>query len=368
MQRVFQGNKIRLLYVASSSICQHTSFHYPLRPFWSSSSLFFSQRTVQKNSKYVCLANKDCPVDKRRRNRCQFCRFQKCLAVGMVREGEFNTETEKSVLESYHWNESNIYVITFPVVRTDSLKGRRGRLPSKPKVIPEVKTTGSPASMIASLVRAHIGSSPSVGKLDYSKVGSKIHPYCSSLRITNYSFKHLTEKLCFFIISVWWDRGQFESEGGCRWHPTVLWPTHNLNGGHQEVGDEHPRFLWVLLRRPGTTAWVCICWTFHPASCISVHAASNKTFTLDLVIIIIQLTCNIPETFPNLNTYFFLLKVQSWNGHAHFLQWRCASQNAVCPKLWGLDQLHLGVFWKPPSHEARRFLLLLSLSPGHHYW
>jgi len=47
----------------------------------------FVQRTVQKNSKYVCLANKDCPVDKRRRNRCQFCRFQKCLAVGMVKEG-----------------------------------------------------------------------------------------------------------------------------------------------------------------------------------------------------------------------------------------------------------------------------------------
>uniref|UniRef100_A0A8C0ASN7 Nuclear receptor domain-containing protein n=1 Tax=Buteo japonicus TaxID=224669 RepID=A0A8C0ASN7_9AVES len=45
------------------------------------------QRTVQKNAKYICLANKDCPVDKRRRNRCQFCRFQKCLAVGMVKEG-----------------------------------------------------------------------------------------------------------------------------------------------------------------------------------------------------------------------------------------------------------------------------------------
>lgn len=51
-----------------------------LFPFW--------QRTVQKNAKYVCLANKDCPVDKRRRNRCQFCRFQKCLAVGMVKEGK----------------------------------------------------------------------------------------------------------------------------------------------------------------------------------------------------------------------------------------------------------------------------------------
>ncbi|XP_072268159.1 nuclear receptor subfamily 4 group A member 3 [Pyxicephalus adspersus] len=65
----------------------------------------FFKRTVQKNAKYVCLANKTCPVDKKRRNRCQYCRFQKCLSVGMVKE----------------------------VVRTDSLKGRRGRLPSKPK-------------------------------------------------------------------------------------------------------------------------------------------------------------------------------------------------------------------------------------------
>lgn len=60
-------------------------------------------------------------MDKRRRNRCQvndhgyfptsficfvfiqWCRFQKCLAVGMIKE----------------------------VVRTNELKGRRGRLPSK---------------------------------------------------------------------------------------------------------------------------------------------------------------------------------------------------------------------------------------------
>ncbi|XP_064899791.1 nuclear receptor subfamily 4immunitygroup A member 1 isoform X2 [Columba livia] len=97
----------------------------------------FFKRTVQKNAKYICLANKDCPVDKRRRNRCQFCRFQKCLAVGMVKE----------------------------VVRTDSLKGRRGRLPSKPKQPPDA----SPVSLITSLVRAHIDSVPSATKLDYSK-------------------------------------------------------------------------------------------------------------------------------------------------------------------------------------------------------
>uniref|UniRef100_A0A8C6WZK9 Nuclear receptor subfamily 4 group A member 2 n=1 Tax=Neogobius melanostomus TaxID=47308 RepID=A0A8C6WZK9_9GOBI len=93
----------------------------------------FFKRTVQKNAKYVCLANKNCPVDKRRRNRCQFCRFQKCLVVGMVRE----------------------------VVRTDNLKGRRGRLPSKPK---------SPQE--SALVRAHVDSNPSMSALDYSRFQS----------------------------------------------------------------------------------------------------------------------------------------------------------------------------------------------------
>lgn len=75
----------------------------------------------------------------------------------------------------------NISVTIFPVVRTDSLKGRRGRLPSKPKVVQDVATTVSPVSMIASLVRAHIDSNPSVGKMDYSKVGKKHNPFFFSL-------------------------------------------------------------------------------------------------------------------------------------------------------------------------------------------
>ncbi|KAG8179528.1 hypothetical protein JTE90_025755 [Oedothorax gibbosus] len=100
----------------------------------------FFKRTVQKNAKYVCLGNKDCPVDKRRRNRCQFCRFQKCLAVGMVKE----------------------------VVRTDSLKGRRGRLPSKPKS-PQESPPSPPVSTITALVRAHVDTTPDLANLDYSQ-------------------------------------------------------------------------------------------------------------------------------------------------------------------------------------------------------
>lgn len=48
----------------------------------------FFKRTVRKDLTYTCRDNKDCTVDKRQRNRCQYCRYQKCLAMGMKRAGE----------------------------------------------------------------------------------------------------------------------------------------------------------------------------------------------------------------------------------------------------------------------------------------
>uniref|UniRef100_A0A671L4U2 Retinoic acid receptor RXR n=1 Tax=Sinocyclocheilus anshuiensis TaxID=1608454 RepID=A0A671L4U2_9TELE len=46
----------------------------------------FFKRTVRKDLSYTCRDIKDCLVDKRQRNRCQYCRYQKCLAMGMKRE------------------------------------------------------------------------------------------------------------------------------------------------------------------------------------------------------------------------------------------------------------------------------------------
>ena len=40
------------------------------------------------NIDYSCPANGDCEITKRRRKACQACRFQKCLFVGMLREGK----------------------------------------------------------------------------------------------------------------------------------------------------------------------------------------------------------------------------------------------------------------------------------------
>ena len=36
---------------------------------------------------YTCHKDKNCPINKVTRNRCQYCRLQKCLATGMSKEG-----------------------------------------------------------------------------------------------------------------------------------------------------------------------------------------------------------------------------------------------------------------------------------------
>ncbi|XP_065580963.1 retinoic acid receptor RXR-like isoform X2 [Artemia franciscana] len=46
----------------------------------------FFKRTVRKDLTYACREDRQCIIDKRQRNRCQYCRYQKCLEMGMKRE------------------------------------------------------------------------------------------------------------------------------------------------------------------------------------------------------------------------------------------------------------------------------------------
>jgi len=43
----------------------------------------FFKRSMRKDQGYKCRVNNDCNVNKNYRNRCQYCRLQKCLAMGM---------------------------------------------------------------------------------------------------------------------------------------------------------------------------------------------------------------------------------------------------------------------------------------------
>jgi len=59
------------------------------------------------------------------------------------------------------------------VVRTDSLKGRRGRLPSKPKIA-QVTPFFPPLSTLAALVKAHTETSTDRANLDFSQYSDTV--------------------------------------------------------------------------------------------------------------------------------------------------------------------------------------------------
>ena len=48
----------------------------------------FFRRSQSSVVNYQCPRQKNCLVDRINRNRCQFCRLQKCLQLGMSRDGE----------------------------------------------------------------------------------------------------------------------------------------------------------------------------------------------------------------------------------------------------------------------------------------
>ncbi|XP_028823665.1 retinoic acid receptor RXR-gamma-B [Denticeps clupeoides] len=70
----------------------------------------FFKRTIRKDLTYTCRDSKECLIDKRQRNRCQYCRYQKCLAMGMKREAvqeERQRGKEKSDNEAESTSSSN---------------------------------------------------------------------------------------------------------------------------------------------------------------------------------------------------------------------------------------------------------------------
>lgn len=63
-----------------------SGYHYGLLTCESCKGFF--KRTVQNKKVYTCVAERSCHIDKTQRKRCPFCRFQKCLDVGMKLEGK----------------------------------------------------------------------------------------------------------------------------------------------------------------------------------------------------------------------------------------------------------------------------------------
>nr|XP_057906280.1 nuclear receptor subfamily 5, group A, member 5 [Doryrhamphus excisus] len=61
-----------------------SGYHYGLLTCESCKGFF--KRSVQNDKHYTCAEGQSCPMDVSQRKRCPYCRFQKCLAVGMKKE------------------------------------------------------------------------------------------------------------------------------------------------------------------------------------------------------------------------------------------------------------------------------------------
>lgn len=66
----------------------------------------FFKRTVRKDLTYACREERQCLIDKRQRNRCQYCRYQKCLQMGMKREA-VQEERQRNKEKGHHHGGGN---------------------------------------------------------------------------------------------------------------------------------------------------------------------------------------------------------------------------------------------------------------------
>lgn len=70
-----------------------SGFHYGVHACEGCKGFF--RRSIQKNMVYTCHRDKNCIINKVTRNRCQYCRLQKCFEVGMSKESVRNDRNKK---------------------------------------------------------------------------------------------------------------------------------------------------------------------------------------------------------------------------------------------------------------------------------
>ncbi|XP_048882669.1 retinoic acid receptor beta-like isoform X1 [Brienomyrus brachyistius] len=76
-------------------VCQDKSsgYHYGVSACEGCKGFF--RRSIQKNMVYTCHRDKNCIINKVTRNRCQYCRLQRCFTVGMSKESVRNDRNKK---------------------------------------------------------------------------------------------------------------------------------------------------------------------------------------------------------------------------------------------------------------------------------
>ncbi|XP_048358331.1 nuclear receptor subfamily 2 group C member 1 isoform X2 [Sphaerodactylus townsendi] len=97
----------------------------------------FFKRSIRKNLVYSCRGAKDCVINKHHRNRCQYCRLQRCIAFGMKQD---SVQCERKPVEVSREKSSNCAASTEKIYIRKDL---RSPLTATPTFVTDSETARS---------------------------------------------------------------------------------------------------------------------------------------------------------------------------------------------------------------------------------
>ncbi|XP_061207242.1 nuclear receptor subfamily 2 group C member 1 isoform X2 [Neopsephotus bourkii] len=120
----------------------------------------FFKRSIRKNLVYSCRGAKNCVINKRHRNRCQYCRLQRCIAFGMKQD---SVQCERKPIEVSREKSSNCAASTEKIYIRKDL---RSPLAATPTFITDNETARSTglleSGMLVNIHQSAVKSEPTV--------------------------------------------------------------------------------------------------------------------------------------------------------------------------------------------------------------
>ncbi|XP_021244488.1 nuclear receptor subfamily 2 group C member 1 isoform X4 [Numida meleagris] len=119
----------------------------------------FFKRSIRKNLVYSCRGTKDCVINKHHRNRCQYCRLQRCIAFGMKQD---SVQCERKPIEVSREKSSNCAASTEKIYIRKDLRSPLAATPTFVTDNETARSTGLLESGMFVNIQSGIKSEPTV--------------------------------------------------------------------------------------------------------------------------------------------------------------------------------------------------------------
>lgn len=146
----------------------------------------FFKRTVQNRRVYTCVADGNCEITKAQRNRCQYCRFKKCIEQGMVLQAvrEDRMPGGRNSGAVY-----NLYKVKYKKHKKSTAKQSMQKTVEKQLPSPQIKGE-SPSNIHAHLVNGTILKTALTNPSEVVHLRQRLDSAVSSSRDRNFSIEY----------------------------------------------------------------------------------------------------------------------------------------------------------------------------------